>query len=775
MRGIYVIPWAAIAWAAPALQVQAEAQVPPWVYEAMERLETDGIVKVPGDLKNCSREELARIVTEALQRAEGETPPLLAEEYGHISRTIVMDEVQWKLAKEQERTAASRYERAMHRAKENVARLSRYTSKGSEGREIMEPAKELAESSQQALRYATRDYLQAIWRSERRRGILAEDRLRQKGILEAIPGSMEDLLRLQQEFGGSAKPADSSRQKEAAEAEAKAHSQYRQLMEKAGKSQELLSRRSIQGVNRLEIMSKLLEKMQADQDAFQQAAADYAQARAKSAWLRAGQGSAAGTAESDALPPEKEAPPELSGKIMEDTARLQRDLDTWLTGAGYLTADGATKQRQGEMENAKRSEEEMEKALARYQAAKERADQSLALYLRGSSPDLASLGEQAEKDQMELRYASWEYARARMELAWARQLLGKDAPAPSRAYPEISAVESDVAKTRARFLSGRFSPKYLDDEAAEEELFSSQPVKEAVTKRFRIDGEVRLDSGHSTGEEGIGGRTRLRLRLYPDYNIDNNWHAKGMIEYERSLSGREGSEDGKLRLDRYYLEGNLGAVKTRVGVFGSNMAEGNIYDSKFKGVHFETGDPVRYAVEYGSINNAKKALDVTATYKGEGYLVGGGFYRFQDIRGADRNIYMANFHKPLGPYDFGTMLLYGQDARAGNGFGYVFSLSRGMEQSWQAGNIAYWLKYYRQPSSTYVSHTMNGMADQMSYDAFPNRGGFTGIGLGGSYTISPDLYFALEYYYLRDLATGSASSTIWGALTGYFRNYSYDE
>jgi putative translation initiation factor IF-2 len=43
--------------------------------------------------------------------------------------------------------------------------------------------------------------------------------------------------------------------------------------------------------------------------------------------------------------------------------------------------------------------------------------------------------------------------------------------------------------------------------------------------------------------------------------------------------------------------------------------------------------------------------------------------------------------------------------------------------------------------------------------------------MGWSYTVKKDLTFALEYYDLNDLTTGRRSRTIWGALTGYFKNY----
>ena len=110
--------------------------------------------------------------------------------------------------------------------------------------------------------------------------------------------------------------------------------------------------------------------------------------------------------------------------------------------------------------------------------------------------------------------------------------------------------------------------------------------------------------------------------------------------------------------------------------------------------------------------------------------------------------------------------------RSGNGF--VWTLSCGREDSWRPGAQMGYLKYYYQPRATYVEHTMNGMADYMSYDASglgPRRGGFRGWGAGLSYTLQKDLMLGLEYYDLFDLDTKRRSRTVWASLTGYFKNY----
>ena len=337
--------------------------------------------------------------------------------------------------------------------------------------------------------------------------------------------------------------------------------------------------------------------------------------------------------------------------------------------------------------------------------------------------------------------------------------------------PQVLAL---AARLRSAFIVDLAETGYTDRENAEEQLYASVLLPEAKVPRVKVDAEVRIDASRSAGLERGDSHSRMRARIYPDYDIDGNWHAAGMVEYEKRLTGGGGDKDGRLKLDRYYLTGKLGAVQTTLGVFGATMAEGNIYDSKFRGVRFSTGAPITYAAEYGRIDRARTVANLTASYDAKTYKAEAGMYRFDKIGNATRNIYMLNYRKPIGAFDFGAMLLHGRDHAAGNGTGYVFSLERGGASAWRPGSSSYFLKYYRQPSSTYVSHTMNGAADYMSYDAAlrgPVRGGFRGWGVGWSYTVKKDLNFSIEYFHLWDLQTHERSRTLWGALTGYFKNY----
>lgn len=347
-----------------------------------------------------------------------------------------------------------------------------------------------------------------------------------------------------------------------------------------------------------------------------------------------------------------------------------------------------------------------------------------------------------------------------------------------------TAVPLDMQQAAAR-LRAEFAPElsnmgYFDTQKGSDIAVLSSPKHPvSMDKRLKIDGEVRLDSRSNDNQHTIDQQTkknkypdnllRLRERLYMDYNINDNWHLLGMLESEKALRGSYDDMDGNINLDRYYLQGYAGNILVSAGAFGTTMAEGNIYDSKFKGIMAAYGDgkPWSYRLQYGRIDLAKKVATASMSYDTDNYGLDVGVYHFDIDGGRNRNVFMANIRRPIGGWlTLGGMYLHGQDESVGNGDGVVVTLARGKENSWQKGNIYAYLKYYHQPASTYVEHTMNGTADWMS--------GFKGPGIGFSYTLHKNMVFSMEYDRLRDLKTGDHVNTIWGGLSYYFNNYEND-
>ena len=318
-----------------------------------------------------------------------------------------------------------------------------------------------------------------------------------------------------------------------------------------------------------------------------------------------------------------------------------------------------------------------------------------------------------------------------------------------------------LARRRVEYADELSAIGYFDRESSYMQASTKVKAPKISDKRFKIDGEARVDYGAHSGYKSIGDRSHARLRIYGDYNIDDNWHFISMLENEKILSGQ--GEDSWMDIDRWYLMGKVGLARVDAGAFGSFLAEGNIYDSRFTGVRVSGKEPFSYMAEAGTIKQAGFAAAAEASTTHDIYTLGAGLYRFDLEDRGERNIYMLNVHRPLGGlYDLGLMGLLGEDERTSEK-GYVVSLTRGKEKTWERGNTYYFLKYYHQPYTTYVLHTMNGLADYMD--------GFEGIGAGIHYTVKPDWLLQAEYYNLKDLEDGGRNHTFWLALSYYFSNY----
>ena len=330
---------------------------------------------------------------------------------------------------------------------------------------------------------------------------------------------------------------------------------------------------------------------------------------------------------------------------------------------------------------------------------------------------------------------------------------------------EMDQITSDdwerLARRRVEYADELSAIGYFDRESSYMQASTEVTVPKLSDKRFKIDGEARVDYGAHSGYKSISDKSRARVRIYGDYNIDDNWHFISMLENEKILSGK--GEDSWMDIDRWYLTGKVGSTQVDAGAFGSFLAEGNIYDSRFTGVRVSGKEPFSYMAEAGTIKHAGFAAAAEASTTHDIYTLGAGLYRFDLKDRGERNIYMLNVHRPLGGlFDLGLMGLLGEDESRSEK-GYVVSLTRGKENTWRRGNAYYFLKYYHQPYTTYVSHTMNGLADYMD--------GFEGIGAGIYYTVKPDWLLQAEYYNLKDLEEGGRNHTFWLALSYYFSNY----
>ena len=239
--------------------------------------------------------------------------------------------------------------------------------------------------------------------------------------------------------------------------------------------------------------------------------------------------------------------------------------------------------------------------------------------------------------------------------------------APTETLTDLSRKQAEYAEELADL--GYYEEKRAQDLAV---LETPEPAVD-LSKRFKIDGELRIDNNDTSNHHAVDperkriqfpdDRLRLRARIYMDYNLDNNWHAIGMLESEKALHGDD-SMNGTIDLDRYYLKGAVGKVMVMAGAFGKTLAEGNIYDSRFKGIQVAYGDhhPWYYEGAFGKVNEADEVTALTAIYQKGEHKLSLGAYGFRMDGGNNRNIGMLGYEMPLGGWwRVGAQYLLGHD------------------------------------------------------------------------------------------------------------------
>lgn len=278
--------------------------------------------------------------------------------------------------------------------------------------------------------------------------------------------------------------------------------------------------------------------------------------------------------------------------------------------------------------------------------------------------------------------------------------------------------------------------------------------------KINIDGEIRYHYALNSGSgEWDGNSSGIRTRLGFDTQINENWRANAMLEGQTSLV----NYNNEFEFARFNVAGKIGSSMLQAGSFGYLMAEGNIYDSGFKGVRADFGGPVKYTVSYGKTDDTKDTAIATARYDDFDYNLEAGIYHYQmDDGSADKNtIWTFGGNYNFSNFSIGAMVL-GSSLKdgSGNNTGYVMGLHYGDLKTWRPGTYDIFTKYYNQPQGTYIAHGMNGAGSKMQ--------GFKGYGLGMHYTLAENFVGGLEYYSLTDKMFGQQGDTWWSQLSYYF-------
>lgn len=301
-------------------------------------------------------------------------------------------------------------------------------------------------------------------------------------------------------------------------------------------------------------------------------------------------------------------------------------------------------------------------------------------------------------------------------------------------------------------------PVYIAPETYNGLVNELKHVGENKDNKVNLDGEVRLHYAFNNGPNSLDQDfSELRVRLGADVAIENDWRIYGMVEGQKGILGYR----DQFKFSRIYATGPIGESKVTVGSFGYLMAEGNIYNSSFKGVRTDFGRPVKYTFSLGQTDETRETMIAAARYQDYDYNLEAAAYQYQ-LNGTRNSIRTLSGNYNFSNIGVGAMLLNSSlgDSK-GNNNGYVFSLNYGEQKSWRPGTYSIFAKYYNQPLNTYIAHDMNGRGGAA-------MNGFRGYGVGISYTLADNLVAGTEYYNLTDKISGEKGTSWWNQLTHYF-------
>ena len=306
---------------------------------------------------------------------------------------------------------------------------------------------------------------------------------------------------------------------------------------------------------------------------------------------------------------------------------------------------------------------------------------------------------------------------------------------------------------------------------------------EKKADNVKVTGEMRyhyVDHDATVDGKAVGYATQLRSRIWVNGQINDDWKYTGMLENIQDLKNDKGDETTKFQ--RAYVNGKLGGLAVQAGRYHAKWSEGNVYDNRFDGVQVAYGKDVKLTAGYGKaahttgLETPAKAANAKDTYyaelsgKVENLSLVAGYYKFEDVKekaGVDDKIWTvaANYAFDKN-FKLGAMYLNGdKDGYKGDDDGFVVTASYKGAKAAKAGSWGLVAKYYDQGASTYIDHTMNGLADNK---LFTGDEGFKGYSVAANYTFAKNIVGQVEYYDLDQKEGNKDAQTLWSQVVFTF-------
>lgn len=288
-----------------------------------------------------------------------------------------------------------------------------------------------------------------------------------------------------------------------------------------------------------------------------------------------------------------------------------------------------------------------------------------------------------------------------------------------------------------------------------------------------------------------------RLRLFPTLHTSPDTRIKAMLEDRRD--DRDHTGDRHLYLSRLYLESVNGHTKWELGRFNYYLMDGNVIDKRVDGIRASFGRSGNTPGRLTFFAGQTAGDDHLTTKKGWSLL-----YDREQGKWKGRTAYLDFRNRETLPalFPFGnasrsgtrfdrqqiwtTLLEYRpkekwnlslellqtkgrqhRDQYRENERGFVAAVTYGQLDEKKAGSHEAWLRYYDQPQSSILYHTMDGDT------GFFRRMGFRGWGARLDYVVTPGLVWAVEGFRLQNRKAGPFTRdfhefVLGTSLTAYF-------
>ena len=294
---------------------------------------------------------------------------------------------------------------------------------------------------------------------------------------------------------------------------------------------------------------------------------------------------------------------------------------------------------------------------------------------------------------------------------------------------------------------------------------------EKKADNVKVTGEVRYHYAENELDGKSTNDNKLRSRIWVNGQVNEDWTYTGMIENTQDFSDDD-SEESSVKFQRAYVNGKLGGVKVQAGRYNNKIAEGNIYDTRFDGVQASYGKDIKLTAGYGKATPSTVARleSADAWYAELAGKVGAlnlaaGYTDWDEIDGdkdADTDVWYASANYAFDKnFKLGAMYLQGDDQDCDiDEDGYVVTASYKGAKASQVGSWGLVAKYYDQGTTTYLDHTMNGLADDLD--------GFKGYSVAANYTFAKNIVGQVEYYDLEEKEADRDAETLWAQVVFTF-------